>query len=133
MIRTLQLSDINEVNLLLSEFNYSISEKSFENDFFRAIVYENAGIKGVIVYDLLYDRIEIEYIIVDKKYRENGIGTKLLNELEKHNIENITLEVKESNLNAIEFYKKNGFMIATIRKNYYGNEEGYLMLKKVGE
>ena len=45
--------------------------------------YYNNGIKGIIVYDLLYDRIEIEYIIVDVEYRKRGIGTLLLNEIEQ--------------------------------------------------
>ena len=32
-----------------------------------------------------------------------------------------------------EFYKKNGYRIEAIRKNYYGSENGYLMLKELGE
>ena len=93
----------------------------------------NMIIKGIIVYELLYDRIEIEYIIVDVEYRKRGIGTLLLNEIEQKGIKNITLEVRESNKEAIEFYKKNGYRIEAIRKNYYGSENGYLMLKELGE
>ena len=133
MIRELNIEDIEKANELLSKFNYKISEESFTNVFFKSLVYYDNGIKGIIVYDLLYDRIEIEYIIVDKKHRKCGIGTKLLKEIEKNNIKNITLEVRESNIEAIDFYKKNGFKIETIRKNYYGNENGYLMLKELGE
>jgi len=133
MIRELNLEDIEKANELLSKFNYKISEKSFDNVFFKSLIYYDNGIKGIIVYDFLYDRIEIEYIIVDEKYRKHGIGSKLLEQIEKNNIQNITLEVRESNIGAIEFYKKNGFKIQTIRKNYYGNENGYLMLKELGE
>ena len=133
MSRELKEEDIKEANVLLSKFNYVISEKSFDNVFFKSLVYVDCGIKGIIVYDLLYDRIEIEYIIVEDGYRKKGIGTKLLKELEKNNIKNITLEVRESNLGAINFYKKNDFKIETIRRNYYGNENGYLMLKELGE
>lgn len=133
MIRELRIEDIKEANLLLSSFSYSISEKSFDNVFFKTFVYYEDGIKGIIVYDLIYDRIEIEYIVVDSDYRRKGIATKLLKEIEKNDIKNITLEVKESNLIAINFYKKNGFKIEAIRKNYYGNENGYLMLKELGE
>lgn len=133
MIRELKKDDILEANLLLSKFNYKITEESFNNVFFKSFVYVESDIKGIIVYDLLYDRIEIEYIIVDKFYRRNGIGSKLLKELEKSNIKNITLEVRESNIEAIKFYEDNGFRIETIRKNYYENENGYLMLKELGE
>lgn len=133
MIRELTIEDINEANVLLSKFNYKIDKELFNNVFLKSLVYVENGIKGIIVYDLLYDRIEIEYIIVNENYRRNGIGNKLLNAIERDNIKNITLEVRESNSEAISFYKKNGFKIETIRKNYYGNENGYLMLKKLGE
>lgn len=133
MIRELQKDDIVQANILLSKFNYQIFEESFDNIFFKSLVYVNNGLKGIVVYDLIYDRIEIEYIIVDSNYRKKGIGTKLLKEVEKNNVKNITLEVRESNISAIEFYKKNGYNIETIRKNYYGIENGYLMLKELGE
>ena len=133
MLRELKIEDIEEANLLLSKFNYQIKKESFYNIFLKSLVYYNNGIKGIIVYDLLYDRIEIEYIIVDAEYRKKGIGTLLLNEIEQKGIKNITLEVRESNKEAIEFYKKNGYRIEAIRKNYYGSENGYLMLKELGE
>lgn len=133
MLRELKIEDIEEANLLLSKFNYQIKKESFYNIFLKSLVYYNNGIKGIIVYDLLYDRIEIEYIIVDVEYRKRGIGTLLLNEIEQKGIKNITLEVRESNKEAIEFYKKNGYRIEAIRKNYYGSENGYLMLKELGE
>ena len=133
MIRSLTIGDIENANKLLSNFDYKISEKSFDNVFFKSFIYYDKGIKGIIIYSLLYDRVEIEYIIVDNDYRQCGIGTKLLKKIEEENIKNITLEVRESNLTAINFYKKNGFRIETIRKNYYGSENGYLMLKELGE
>ena len=70
MLRELKIEDIEEANLLLSEFNYQIKKESFYNIFLKSLVYYNNGIKGIIVYDLLYDRIEIEYIIVDVEYRK---------------------------------------------------------------
>ena len=133
MLRELKIEDIEEANLLLSEFNYQIKKEFFNNIFFKSLIYYDDGIKGIMVYDLLYDRIEIEYIIVDTQYRKRGIGTLLLNEIEQKGIKNITLEVRESNKVAIEFYKKNGYRIEAIRKNYYGSENGYLMLKELGE
>lgn len=133
MIRELKIDEIEEVNKLLSKFNYRITLDSFNNEFYRCLIYYDYRIKGIVVYDLLYDRIEIEYIIVDDNYKRQGIGSRLIKELEKNNINNITLEVRESNNEAINFYKKNGFEIVSIRKNYYGDENGYLMLKELGE
>ena len=133
MIRELKLEELNEVNILLESFNYKINEDSFNNPFFKCLVFFEYVIKGVVVYDFLYDRVEIEYICVLDEYKKLGIGTTLLKEIEKLSIKNITLEVKESNEIAIEFYKKNGFKIVATREKYYGNENGYLMIKELGE
>lgn len=133
MIRELNKEDFLSVNELLKEFNYEINEESFENEFYNVWVYIKNGIKGVLVFQKIYDRVEIDYIIVDKKSRKLGIGTKFINKLTNLDIKNITLEVRESNKIAIEFYKKNKFEIAAVRKNYYGSEHGLLMIKKLGE
>lgn len=133
MIRKLSINDLEEANVLLSNFNYRLTEADFNKVFFNCLVSVDNKINGIIVYNLFYDRIEIEYIIVPKEYRKKGIGSNLLSEIEKENINNITLEVRESNVTAINFYKKNGYKIEATRKNYYDNENGYLMMKEIGE
>ncbi|MBQ2947295.1 MAG: GNAT family N-acetyltransferase [Bacilli bacterium] len=135
MIREIEERDFIQVNELLKNFNYELNKKSYNNDFLKALVYEDDFIKGILVYQYLYDRLEIDYIIVDGNYRNMGIATKLLNTLEKSykNIDNITLEVRESNKSAINFYLKNGFKEVTKRKNYYKDEDGILMIKNLGE
>ena len=132
MIRDFNFKDLKEVNNLLKEFNYAVDKNSLNNEFLKIILYENNGIKGVLVYNLIYDRIEIDYIIVHKNYRNKGIATSLLNYIEKDNsIKNITLEVRESNTIAINFYLKNGFKKVSTRKNYYKEENGILMMKSL--
>ena len=133
MIRKLEPKDIEVVNKYLKEFNYKIDETL--NEFVNVLLYDDNGIKGVLVYSKIYDRLEIDYIIVDKQYRRLGIASKLLKYMEDENkgALNITLEVRESNDLAISFYKKNGFVIEAVRKNYYKEENGLLMMKKLGE
>ena len=135
MIRELEEKDFIQVNELLKNFNYELNKESFNNDFLKVLVYEEGFIKGILVYQYLYDRLEIDYIIVDSGYRKMGIATNLLKTLENtyKNIENITLEVRESNKEAISFYLKNGFKEVTRRKNYYKDEDGILMIKNLGE
>ena len=83
----------------------------------------------------MYDRIEIEYIYTNLDYRNQNIASKLLNYLIElgvdNNCSNITLEVRCSNVNAINFYEKNGFKKVSIRKNYYNGEDGILMIRKL--
>ena len=135
MIREFFEEDITIVNNLLKAFDYKLDKTSFNNDFLKVLVYEDKYIKGILVYQHLYDRIEIDYIIVDENYRKLGIASKLFDYmLNKHkDIKNITLEVRESKKEAINFYKKTGFNEVTKRKNYYKDEDGILMIKNMGD
>ena len=53
--------------------------------------------------------------------------------LKKEEVSSITLEVKKSNISAIKLYEKCNFKSVSIRKKYYGNEDGILMFKEVGD
>lgn len=90
---------------------------------------------GYLEYSLIYDRIEIDNLMVIDEYRRQGIGTKLMAYLVSEAIElkvvNITLEVRVSNEIARNLYKKFGFREVALRKYYYGDEDGILMEKNV--
>ena len=134
MIKEGNISEIEEVNHLLNSFNYNITKESLTNNkFMHILIFDNY--KGVLVYDYIYDRIEIEYIVVKRECRRQGIATKLLKFMESQysNIKNITLEVSENNENAIKFYERNGFIKVAVRKKYYENKDGFLMMKKFGD
>ena len=90
---------------------------------------------GFLNYSVIYDRMEIDNIEVKEKYRNKGIGTKLMEyivkEAQNKKLMNITLEVRESNVIAQKLYIKMGFKKVAIRKYYYGDEDAILMEKKV--
>lgn len=99
------------------------------NIYSKTIVYkENNNLCGVLVYEKIYERIEIDYIVVFEEYRKKGIGSKLVNYIKNNDI---SLEVNVNNKIAIDFYKKLGFEKTTIRKNYYNGEDAYLMCRAV--
>lgn len=52
----------------------------------------------------------IEGIFVDTDNQYNGIGTALLNKV-KEDRSILTLKVYQKNINAVDFYKKNGFKV----------------------
>lgn len=123
-------------------FSESWSEKSYlemaENkiySFFKEEV--NDKIAGFIVLMDVVDASEIIRVAVLPGYREMGIGTKLIEkaveEIMKKGMENIFLEVRESNSNAIKLYNKSGFEECGVRKNYYSNpkENGIIMIKRL--
>lgn len=125
--------DIKVINSFLLFFNTSIKEiDCFQKFMVYKIDDKNVGF---IDFSFIYDRIEINYIYVDSDYRKQQIGTKLIEELisfaKINNCINITLEVNENNNVAINFYEKNGFKKSAIRNNYYGNENGILMIREL--
>jgi len=83
---------------------------------------------GFIIYEQSYEVIDILYIVTDKIYRRKGIASKLIEYLiNEKEFERIMLEVRCDNSNAIKLYKKFDFKIINIRKNYYENNDAYVM------
>ena len=119
----------------VDNFTYKLTEKEFStNPYLKIITYvEKDKIIGFLLYSLIYDRIEIEQFEVITKERRKGIGDKLLKYLiEKYqdtDIKNITLEVKEDNIVAINLYEKYGFKKISTREKYYDGINGLLMEK----
>ena len=120
------IKETNDLNLINSFLKY-FDTKMTDNPFRKYLVYDD---KAILVYSLIYDRLEIDYIYVLEEYRNKGIASKLLEYLfQKHEL-SCSLEVRVDNKEALILYKKFGFEIATIRKNYYKNIDGYLMIRK---
>ena len=69
------------------------------------------------------DEIEIIRICIIKSHQRKNYGSILINEIKKLNIKKIFLEVSIENVNAINFYLKNGFQKIGVRKGYYANDE----------
>ncbi len=120
MIRKINNQEIDIINNFT---NYKVTINPFSNIY---VYEENNEIQGFIDYNNLMDIIDLNYIYVLEKYRKNKIATKLLGVMLKENLP-ITLEVNVNNESAINLYKKNNFEIINIRKNYYKNEDAYLM------
>jgi len=64
-------------------------------------------------------RAHITHIIVDSNHRGNGIGRRLLSELEKYllsiQIETIELMTSKHNMNTLHFYQNTGFDITRLQ------------------
>lgn len=81
------------------------------------------------------DEGHITNIAVHPDYRQNGVGSVLLEQLleyaRKENIVGLTLEVRKSNFPAQGLYRKFGFEDAGCRKAYYADngEDAIIMWK----
>lgn len=81
-----------------------------------------------------YTELDVLNFGVLKKYRRQGIGGALLDVLIERaagmRVESIWLEVRESNLEAINLYTSKGFLAIQTRRNFYTQPlESALILK----
>lgn len=72
------------------------------------------------------DNLEIINLFVDEQYQGMGFGNIIMDFVidvcEKSHINTLSLEVKKSNIKAINLYKKYGLTQSHIRKDYYKNQ-----------
>ena len=114
----------------------SVKEDIKNNQFTNYLTYlVNGEPVAFINYYIMYERAEIININVLEEYQNQKIASKLLeymvNECISHNVKNITLEVKETNIKAIHLYEKFGFSKVAVRKKYYQGIDGILMEKEL--
>lgn len=139
-INELKPEDINSILNIQKELDIHILSKQnilkdLTNSHFKYFVIKyNDTVVGYTSISYVSD-IEIESIVIKKDFQRLGIGNFLLNYIftfaKLNNIQNIFLEVRNSNIAAINLYLKNGFKKINIRKNYYTNtNENAIILKK---
>ena len=89
---------------------------------------------GICVFHVVLDEAQINFFVVNQKYREKGYGSYLMSylikECEKSNINKIFLEVSSTNITAEKFYSRFGFFTVGIRKNYYKDGSDALLKEK---
>ena len=126
-----RINDIEVIKDLF--FKYKEKYNPIINDYTFILSYKiDNKYVAFLIYQLLYEKAEVIDIFVLEEYRRKGIGKALLEEMMKDKtIESITLEVKESNKNAILLYNSLGFKEVAKRKGYYNGVDALLMLKEV--
>ena len=88
-----------------------------DNPFSKEIQYiEDNNVLGELKYSLIYERMEVDNILVKEEYRGRGIGTKLMSYLVSEAIHHKVINI---------------FREVALRKYYYGDEDAILMEKQV--
>ena len=89
---------------------------------------------GICVFQVVLDEAQINYFVVNKKFRKKGFGSYLMsyliNKCEKLNLRKLLLEVSQSNVTAERFYSRFDFSTVGIRKNYYKDGSHALLKEK---
>lgn len=128
-IRLLELTDKNEICKIYEIYKYCMfmpTEEKFNkkiehflNDTSVKIFacFYQGEIKGVIVVSFLEPRkIEIIGIAVDSLARNKGIGSYMINKLV--NDYSLISVLAETDIDAVDFYKKYGFSVTEFSKTY---------------
>ena len=99
-------------------------ENYFNEDSIKIWKLQTTKIIGFVCFYHLKEEVEILKIGILKSYQRKKYGSLIINEMKKLKIKKIFLEVSVENLQAINFYLKNGFEKIGIRKAYYkGNNQ----------
>ena len=122
-----------ELSVNPSPWKYETFLSSFEVGHKGLICKQDNQIIGFIIFSPINPEAHILSISVKKEMQSKGIGTLLLNSMldqcKVMNYKKIFLEVRASNIQAINFYEKIGFSKDAIRNNYYtDNSEDALLM-----
>ena len=134
------ITSVFEMNMSCLKTPWSLEnlQEEFHNSFARYIVCKDksSNILGFGGMWLVCGEGNITNIAVMPSHRREGIAQNIIKELflicQKENTKDITLEVRESNSQAIALYKKLGFKAEGTRLNFYANptENGIIMWKR---
>lgn len=140
-IEKMNLNHLNELQeILISDFDdfwsFSTLKEELGNENSSYIIGKiNNEIIGFAGLKKIFDQADIMNIVIKKTYRNQGIGTLLLENLillaKDLNISTLFLEVNEQNKPAIHLYEKLGFEKLGVRKKYYNNNNGIIMKKNL--
>lgn len=144
-IEEMKLDDIDgvfevEKNCFEDYWSKDSFKKELSNNLAKYLVAKVDGkVVGYVGIWFVVDEGHITNVAVHENYRGKKIGDKLIKELvqvcKDNKIVSMTLEVRASNIVAQNLYRKYGFKMAGIRKEYYSNnkEDAIIMWNDIKE
>lgn len=145
IIRSMTKDDVDSVYIVEEDcftdpWSKESIRKELKNDLARYLVAElDNKIVGYVGVWFVVDEGHITNVAVHSDYRGQKIGDKLVKEMVKLCKESkliaMTLEVRVSNTVAQNLYKKYGFKMGGIRKEYYSDnkEDAIIMWNQLNE
>ncbi|MFW1754479.1 ribosomal protein S18-alanine N-acetyltransferase [Acinetobacter wanghuae] len=131
MIRLMQASDVSvvaKIERLVQSHPWSV--KQFEeavSSYQSTVIEQNGQVVGFCILQPVLDEANLLLMAIDPAQQGKGLGYQILDaslNMLKNNPIQIFLEVRESNIAAINLYQKSGFHQIDLRKNYYPNPNG---------
>ena len=139
-VREWRLEDLSQIAKLEDKcFKDPWSEEDFRSsyslpDCYGFVLEDETEIVGYACALFLFEEGDIANVAVSFKYRRQGLGKRLLNELEAKaktlGVERLFLEVRTSNFPARSLYFKQGFREISLRRKYYPDGEDAIVMQK---
>lgn len=137
MIRELKNTDIEDLTELLLNYDKNIENHFNFKDYLKNSIYcqyvyvIDDKIVGYILITIIDDLVEIHLLYVDNLFRNQKIGTKLIDYIiNKYSNYRFLLEVAINNYIAIKLYENMNFKKINIRKKYYNDIDAYVMERR---
>lgn len=137
MIRELRNTDIDDLTELLLNYDKHIENHFNFKDYLKNCIYSqyvyviNDKIVGYVLITVIDTLVEIHLLYVDNLFRNQKIGTKLIDYIiNKYSSHRFLLEVAINNYIAIKLYENMNFKKINIRKKYYNDIDAYVMERK---
>jgi len=130
------ISSIVEIENKTNQMPWSKAQflSSMEVGHYSVVMHKDCDILGFAIYSPIIPESHLLNIAIDPAYQGKGLGDKLLQQIILQNrtigVKTISLEVRVSNLPAINLYEKRGFLKDAIRPDYYSGspkEDALLM------
>ena len=145
IIRPMTIDDVDSVYIVeedcfVDPWSKDSIKKELKNNLARYLVAQlDNKIVGYVGVWFVVDEGHITNVAVHSDYRGKKIGDKLVKEMvelcKENNIVAMTLEVRASNTVAQNLYRKYGFKMGGIRKEYYSDnkEDAIIMWNQLKE
>src|SRR5579884_653607 len=125
-------------------FEYSWTEEDFlrclrQRNCIGMVAEQGEKVVGFMIYELHKNKLHILNFAVNPCFRRLGVGSqmvaKLISKLSSHRRTRITLEVRETNLDAQLFFRKQGFRAVRVLRSFYedSGEDAYLLQYRLAD
>ena len=125
-------------------FEYAWTEEDFlrclrQRNCIGMVAEQGEKVVGFMIYELHKAKLHILNFAVHPSWRRSGVGNqmvlKLISKLSSHRRTRITLEVRETNLAAQLFFRKQDFRAMKVLRAYYedSGEDAFLMQYRLAD
>lgn len=138
-IRWMIRRDISEILAIeQASFDFGWTEEYFlstlcQPNYINIVAEHDNKVTGFMIYELYKNHLHIMNFAVHPNFRRRGVGRtmveKIINKLSQRCRKKITLELRETNVQAQIFFQLQGFMAVGVLRQHYedSGEDAYLM------